>query len=134
VLAGIEQEAKSHQTFSFQGETTVIDKQWGQIVAKAWTDEAFKKRLLADPAAVLKDHGITPRPNVQVRVMENTTNLVHLILPPKTSQELSEEDLKKVAGGTWAQNKVNQLNAGNNNLISIQITLEDMTNYFDGPN
>ena len=32
------------------------DKQWSQIVAKAWADANFKQRLLADPAAVLKEN------------------------------------------------------------------------------
>jgi hypothetical protein len=37
--------------------TATIDKAWGQIVARAWQDEAFKRRLLADPAAVLREQG-----------------------------------------------------------------------------
>ena len=35
-----------------------LDACWGQLVAKAWKDPAFKKRLLAQPAAVLKEEGI----------------------------------------------------------------------------
>lgn len=33
-------------------------KPYGRIVAKAWSDEAFKQRFMAEPAAVLKEHGI----------------------------------------------------------------------------
>jgi len=33
-------------------------KQYGQLIAKAWTDEEFKARLKADPKAGLKEVGI----------------------------------------------------------------------------
>ncbi len=28
-------------------------QQWGQVVAQAWSDDTYKQRLFADPAAVL---------------------------------------------------------------------------------
>ena len=69
-------------------------KKWSQIVAKAWTDEAFKTRLLADPAAVLTEHGMEVPPGVRCRVMEDTATLRHLTLPLRPgSRETSEEDL-----------------------------------------
>jgi len=37
---------------------TYGSKQWAGIVARAWADEKFKKRLLADPARVLKENGV----------------------------------------------------------------------------
>src|SRR5262245_49659796 len=46
-------------------------KQWSQIVAKAWADESFKRRLLADPAAVLLEQGTAVPAGVQVRVVED---------------------------------------------------------------
>jgi hypothetical protein len=81
--------------------TTTTDKTWGQIVAKAWQDESFKRRLLADPAAVLKEHGVAIPAGVQVRVVENTDRVQHLTLPHKPSGELADADLQKVAGGMW---------------------------------
>lgn len=79
------------------------DKKWGQIIAKTWTDADFKKRLLSDPAAVLKEYGLTVPPDVKVRVVEDTDTLVHFSLPPKpTDKELSEEDLAAVAAGAMA--------------------------------
>lgn len=77
-------------------------KLWGQIVAKAWQDESLKKRLLADPAAVLKEYGIEVPPGVQLRVVENTDQILHLTLPSKPTRELSENELERVAaGGIW---------------------------------
>jgi hypothetical protein len=75
------------------------DQQWSQIVAKAWTDAAFKKRLLADPAAALKESGVEVPRGLQVKVVENTDQVRHLVLPTKPSGEISEADLEKVAGG-----------------------------------
>jgi hypothetical protein len=79
--------------------------QWGQIVARAWHDEAFRQRLLTDPAAVLQEHGLEVPAGVQVRVVEDTHQVVHLTLPrkPAMTAEVSEEELASVAGGAGAQ-------------------------------
>ena len=74
--------------------------QWGQIVAKAWQDDGFKKRLLANPSAILKERGLEVPAGVQLRVVENTDQVVHLTLPAKPRKgELSDEQLEGVAGG-----------------------------------
>ena len=73
-------------------------RQWGQVVARAWRDEAFKQRLQADPAGVLREHGIAVPAGQQVRVVENTDQVMHLVLPPKP-RDLSDEQLDQVAGG-----------------------------------
>ena len=73
---------------------------WGLLVADAWADDALKQRLLSDPAAVLKERGITTPPNVQIKTIEDTANVMHLVLPMKpAAAELSEEELSTVAGG-----------------------------------
>jgi hypothetical protein len=69
-------------------------------VARTWADEAFKKRPLADPMAVMKEAGADLPEGLQFKVVEDTDRLVHLILPPKPDLgELSEEQLELVAGG-----------------------------------
>jgi hypothetical protein len=78
-------------------------EKWGQIVSKAWSDENFKKRLISDPATILKENGLEVPPGVQVKVVENTDKLLHLTLPPKaSSHELSETDISAIAGGMAA--------------------------------
>jgi hypothetical protein len=77
-------------------------KQYGQLVARAWGDEAFKQRLLADPAPALAEQGIPIPPGVEVRMHENTASVVHLTLPPAPSDELSDEQLDGVTGGDGA--------------------------------
>jgi hypothetical protein len=78
---------------------------YSKLIAKAWADEAFKKRFLANPAAVLKEEGLEVPSGVQeVKVVEGTDRLLYLVLPPKPSEELSEEDLRTLAAAgpyTW---------------------------------
>jgi hypothetical protein len=77
-------------------------KQWGQLVARAWSDEAFKARLLAEPGSVLAEHGVEIPAGLEIRAHESTPTLVHLTLPPAPSEDLSDEQLDAVAGGNTA--------------------------------
>ena len=75
-------------------------RQWGQVVARAWADPAFKQRLLANPADALREEGIEVPPGIELRIVEDTEQVRHLALPPKPAEgELSEEELERVAGG-----------------------------------
>ncbi len=74
------------------------DKKMSQLIARCWADETFKKKLLADPAAVLKAEGVAAPAGVQVRAVENTDKVFHLVIPTKPT-EMSDEELGKVAGG-----------------------------------
>jgi hypothetical protein len=72
----------------------------GQLLIKAWEDPAFKQRLVADPRRVLQEHGLPLPPGKAVRVVEDSADTVHLILPLKPAEgELSDEQLEHVAGG-----------------------------------
>jgi hypothetical protein len=68
-------------------------KQWGLLVAKAWSDDDLKQRLIADPAAVLDEYGLETPPGVEVRVVEDTDDVCHLVLPPSPSDDLIDEEL-----------------------------------------
>ncbi|MBF0333312.1 MAG: NHLP leader peptide family RiPP precursor [Alphaproteobacteria bacterium] len=70
-----------------------------RIIAKAWADEAFKARLIADPAATLLAEGVAVPTNVTLKVVENTDTVVHIVLPPKPTDELSAEALDGISGG-----------------------------------
>ena len=73
-------------------------QQWGQVVAQAWTDRSYKQRLLSDPAEVMREGGLTPPADKQVRVLEDTADTVHVVLPAKTP-EFTDEQLHQAAGG-----------------------------------
>jgi hypothetical protein len=42
---------------------------WPKIVARAWLEPAFRRRLLKDPASVLAEHGIPPVEGLEVQVV-----------------------------------------------------------------
>jgi hypothetical protein len=71
----------------------------GKIIAKAWADADFKKRLLTDATAALKAEGLTLPEGVTVKALENTETTFHLVIPPKPSHELSDEEISACAGG-----------------------------------
>jgi hypothetical protein len=73
-------------------------KEIGKIIAKCWSDEAFKQKLLADPAATLKAEGVILPAGLEVQALENTAQTLHLVIPVKPS-DLSDEQLESVAGG-----------------------------------
>ena len=75
-----------------------------QLFAKCWKDEALKARLMADPKAVLKEHGLDVPDGIDVKVVENADDCVHITLPapPAGDMDLSDEELSNAAGGdTW---------------------------------
>ena len=77
---------------------------YGQLIAKAWTDEAFKARLKADPKAAMKEVSMDAPEGMEIEVVESTHEKGHLVIPPKPVGELSKEDLDKVAGGISSPN------------------------------
>jgi hypothetical protein len=64
-------------------------RRWGQIVARAWDDDDYRKRLLAEPAAVLREEGIEVPPGIEVRVEEgeDVGDASCLRLPPRPGLE-----------------------------------------------
>ena len=75
---------------------------WGEIVARAWRDEAFKQQLITNPKKVLTDAGMTVDEGVEVQIIEDTATTRHLVFPvkPTGGQALSEDQLELVAGGS----------------------------------
>lgn len=74
-------------------------KEYAKVIARAWVDEEFRKKLLAEPATVLAENGVEIPEGVTVKVVERKENEVLLPLPYRPTSELSDEDLEKVAGG-----------------------------------
>ncbi|MBS0537651.1 MAG: NHLP leader peptide family RiPP precursor [Proteobacteria bacterium] len=72
---------------------------YASVIRRAWTDPAYKARLLTDPHAVLADAGIYIAPDVSISVLENTPERQHLVLPEKPTAELSSAELDNVAAG-----------------------------------
>ena len=71
------------------------------LIAACWKDDALKQRFLSDPHAVLAEHGMDVPEGMNVNVVENTDNTVHVTLPaaPVELADLSDEELENAAGG-----------------------------------
>ncbi len=55
------------------------------VITQFWTDPAFKQELLANPKAVIeKEFGKNILEGVEIHVLEETTNILYLILPRLT--------------------------------------------------
>lgn len=75
-------------------------KKMEHIITKAWADEAFKQRLLADATAVLKEEGVPVPEGIVVKAVEDTDAVFHMVLPQKPAgRELSEDELSHMAAG-----------------------------------
>ncbi|BAI74509.1 nitrile hydratase (plasmid) [Azospirillum sp. B510] len=74
-----------------------------KIVARAWSDDTFKAKFLADPRAMFEEHLGTRFPEaLTMTAHEETPDALHFVIPAKPQidlDELSDEDLEKVAGG-----------------------------------
>lgn len=77
-------------------------KKWAQVVAKAWTDEKFKKKLMEQSGQVLKEHGIEASSGQHFKIIEDTKTTRYLVIPSKPEGKLSETELKNMAAaGQW---------------------------------
>ena len=77
------------------------DLLWSQIVARAWCDEGFMRRLRSNPRDVLSEHGlevpegteVKVEEGSEVKVVEGADSVRHFILAFSPPDELTEEDL-----------------------------------------
>jgi len=72
-----------------------------QVQARAIKDAAFRQALISDPKAVLaREYQVQMAESVTLRVVEDTSTLHTLVLPPLeiAMQELTDADLEVVAG------------------------------------
>lgn len=76
-------------------------KALNQLIAKCWASEEFKQRLIKDTAATLKAEGIPQPEGMTMRVVENSSTLFHVVIPPKPVV-LTDKELEGVAGGMFA--------------------------------
>jgi addiction module HigA family antidote len=76
-------------------------KVWARIVAKAWADEAYKKRLLADPGAVAAEEGLVVPAGVALRMVEAARKQAWLVLPPRPREGEAEELQARLAATAW---------------------------------
>ena len=69
-----------------------------KVITKCWEDEAFKERLLADPAATLAAEGVQVPEGVTVNVDDDTADVRTLVIPLPPVGALNDEELTAVGG------------------------------------
>jgi hypothetical protein len=69
-----------------------------KIIKQCWDDDKFRARFVAQPNAVLKEHGVDVPADMEIKVVQNTENVQYLPIPVKPD-ELSDKALDGVAGG-----------------------------------
>src|SRR6185312_16155436 len=75
-------------------------KTWAEVVARAWKDDLFKRKLLTRTDEALKEYGLAVPAGLNLKILEETSNSAYLVLPRKPQEELSETEMKKmVAAG-----------------------------------
>jgi hypothetical protein len=75
--------------------------QLASLFAACWKDEALKARFMFDPKAVLAEYDMDVPDGMDVKVVENADNCVHITMPtpPSGHMKLSDEQLSNAAGG-----------------------------------
>ncbi len=81
---------------------TELKHKMDSLFVACWKDESLKGRLVSEPQAVLAEYGMPVPDDVTVNVVENGENQVHITIPapPPVHEQLSDEELSDVAGGT----------------------------------
>jgi hypothetical protein len=76
-----------------------------KIVKRCWEDEAFRRQFTSDPAGTFVKYLEVPAAHLpKISVHQEEPGSWHIVLQakPARANELSEEDLEKVAGGASA--------------------------------
>ena len=76
----------------------IIQKTYGKLVAKAWTDANFKAKLLADTKTVFRDHDIEVPDGLEVCIVEDSKKKKYFILPPGPLNVTAREQLGSSTG------------------------------------
>lgn len=80
-------------------------KHEARLLQRAARDPEFRRQLLADPrSAIETELGYRLPESVEIRAVEETPNLVYLVLPAQDTDELSEVQLEALSGGYGSQN------------------------------
>ena len=73
------------------------------LFAACWKDETLKQRFMSDPKAVLAEYDMPVPDGIDVKVVENADDCVHITLPapPAGHMDLSDDELSNAAGGNF---------------------------------
>ena len=74
-------------------------KPYEALIKRCWEDNAFKQRLLANPAAVIDEAGLPiPVGVTEVKAIENGPSQLTIVIPPNP-KNFQDTSSKLIAGG-----------------------------------
>ena len=82
IIATTESTTAPHATGGF----ITPERQAAHMIARAWSDEDFKKKLAEKPDEAFAEYGIAIPAGKKVRVVEDSPELTHFILPAKPTE------------------------------------------------
>jgi hypothetical protein len=59
------------------------DEAFLKLILKTWSDPDFKAKLYQDPLPILAEYGIETPEGIKVKVVENDSGEMHLVLPSR---------------------------------------------------
>lgn len=62
-----------------------------EVIAKAWKDDAFRARLIADPHKVLEEAGLKVPAGMKVTVLANSATVANIVIPYADRWEEAED-------------------------------------------
>lgn len=68
-------------------------KKVGKVIASAWMSDDYLAKLRTDPHAALAEHGIDVPRDRKIKVVEDSADTIHVVVPQRPSH-LSDEDLQ----------------------------------------
>jgi hypothetical protein len=66
----------------------------GSLLGAVNHDQQLKRRFVEDPGAVLAERGVRLPEGITLKVLENTSTTLHLVLPPLVTLDESTEAAK----------------------------------------
>ncbi len=72
-----------------------------KVFDACWADDGFKARLVAEPRVALAEHGIDLPADLDFKIVENSDDRVHITLPRRAPDDLSDAELCQAAGGLY---------------------------------
>jgi hypothetical protein len=83
-----------------------------QIIAKCWSDEAFKEKLVADPHVTLAAEGVDIPEGVNINVLSNNATTMHLVIPEMQDDRHRDMDFEGVERRVSVGSVLNRRNVG----------------------
>ena len=83
-----------------------FQEKYGKFMSRVQGDPELRARVFAAPTDVLKEQGLDVPREVEIRVVEDSAEVWHVILPPSPNAALTDASMEAVAGGTPAEDRL----------------------------